>query len=133
MIEFPRTAYATAHAKKLCKDAGIAVRAVNSRWIADQAQFRTTVLPQEQNYETTTRLITVLREAGFRDIVTARRPHDIVTAYSTLTGTAISREGELARRALVDRLPESYSADEVSAMSDDEAIAVAASCGLMGG
>ena len=40
---------------------------------------------------------------------------------------------ELARRALVEQLPESWSAEEVSAMSDDEAIAAAISSDLTEG
>lgn len=40
---------------------------------------------------------------------------------------------EVARHKLVTELPEAYSADEVSAMSDDQAISTAVSCGLLEG
>jgi hypothetical protein len=39
----------------------------------------------------------------------------------------------IARHKLVAELPESYTADEVSAMSDNEAISAAVSCGLLEG
>lgn len=39
----------------------------------------------------------------------------------------------IARHKLISELPESYSAEKVSAMSDDQAISAAVSCGLLEG
>jgi len=130
MIEFDKTADATAYAKKKCRDAGFAVVSVNSRWIPDSAQFRTTVLPGAGQDHA--EVMTALRDSGF-DNIDFDHALRWVRAFSALTGTSHHPAAELARRALVERLPESYSADEVSAMPDDEAVAVAVSCGLMEG
>lgn len=129
MIEFHKTADATTHAKKLLRDKNFDVCSVNSRWLPDTAQFRTTVLLRNGEL---THAVAVLHDAGYRD-VDINEAFGTVLAFSALVGTTHGPAAELARRALVEQLPESYSADEVSAMRDSEAITTAISCGLLEG
>lgn len=133
MIEFDKTAEATAYAKKKLRERNVTVHSVSSRYLPETATFRTRVaLPGRPTDEDLSRVVGVLRDLGYADIDV----HDLfrtVEAFSALTGTSHDPAAELARRALVEQMPDSYEADEVSAMPDSEAIAVAISCGLMEG
>lgn len=133
VIEFHKTADATVHAKKLLRDKGFDVWSVNSRYLPDTARFRTTVLLRgEPTNETLSHVVATLHDAGYQDIDVSDALRT-VQAFSALTGSTHDPAAELARRALVEQLPESYSADEVSAMSDSEAIQTAVSCELLEG
>lgn len=132
MIQFDKTADATARTKKLCRDKGVPAWTVYSRWLPETSQFRSRIcLPRDHSDDDRARLVAVLTEAGYGSVAVEDDPLRTVTAYSALTGTSSDPTAELARRALVEQLPESYSADEVSAMDDNEAIAMAVGAGVL--
>lgn len=135
MIKFAKTADATARTKKLCRDQGLPVEAVYSRYIDCGMRFRTRIsLGRNASEEDRERAVAMLEAAGYEGVVIDTDPLNTINAYSALTGGESSDPvAELARRALVEQAPESFSADEVSAMDDNEAIATAVGAGVLGG
>lgn len=131
MIQFSSTTEATMRTKKLCFDRCFEVRSATSRFLPDTSQFRTTIsLPSGTPVDVRAKLMAMLTEAGYGDVA----PCDVlvgVTAFSALAGTSYNPVAELARRALSERIPESFSADEVGAMCDSEAIQMAVANDLL--
>lgn len=131
MIQFERTSEATVCASRVCQQAGARVSTVNSRRLIENNLFRTRVVLAVFSEELVALAVNALRSMGFANIEVDNGPLKMIEAYSSVIGHSTDMVAEQARRALVDRLGDSFDANEVSAMPDHEVLEIAASNGLV--